>query len=106
MSVITDKQQEDHWTEGAICSFCCVRIVSYPFLFWLPASDTPICICGKCCVRVQAGLIADIEQVVAIKKLQERCPHLTLMRKPMNDLDRPHNIIFPRNVNVSNKGRG
>ena len=89
MSVITDKLDEDHWTRGATCSFCCEEIVSYPFLFWLSDSDTPVCVCGKCCVRVRAGLIADIEQIVAIKKLQEQCPRCTLVRAAVGDLDRP-----------------
>src|SRR5262245_13141943 len=68
--------------DAASCAACGRKPLHFPFLWW--RGETDICICGKCCVWIKGGFMADLIHVAAIVEMQKANPgyaHDTLQRR-------------------------
>lgn len=86
MSVIIS-EATDWWTTSYPDSKCCVcqGRLGFPRLDWKGSS---LKICGRCCVKIKRGFIADLIHVAAIVELNDAgYPGQTLVRKSTREVE-------------------
>jgi hypothetical protein len=73
-------------TPGVWCTFCAAPL-QYPFLHWHISDQNFVFLCGKCCLEIKRGLIADLIHLEAAKTLSQLCPNETLSREDINQAE-------------------
>ena len=81
---VTNTRTGLSFSSGCKCNVCGEKLWP-PFIEW--HGDSDIFICGRCCSKINRGLMADLIQCAAISDLQKLYGGFTLDRRSVKHLE-------------------